>query len=220
MNPVWYVVPSVVALAVLAFVLNRRREAARTEDVRRFARQRGFEYRDKVDRPPVQTRLFKEGRGRRVHNVLSREEIDAKTMLFDYRYVQSGGEHSSVEHVTVAAFRRDGRSFPPFELRPENVFHKIAGALGWRDVDFEAYPDFSGKWLLRGPDEAAIRRVFEPSVLAFFEKTSGWSVETENGWVVAYRAGRRVPPHDLAGFLEEAKRIDGVLDAAARGGRP
>jgi len=220
MQPFWYFVAFGVVIAVVAFVVNRRHERGRTDALRRFARMRGFEFREKPERLPLGTRLFREGRRGRAHNLLSRDGMNEGALLFDYRFVRSAGQHSSVQNQTVAAFRRDGRSFPPFELRPENVLHKIGHLLGWRDIDFDNRPDFSSRYLLRGPDEAAIRRFFTPDLLAFFEKNPGWWVETENASVVVYRESRRAKPDDLATFLDEAKRIDDVLDALARGVRP
>ncbi len=125
-----------------------------------------------------------------------------------------------METQTVAAFRRDGRSFPQMELRPENVLHKIANLFGWKDIDFDNRPEFSSKYLLRGPDEAAVRRLMDSTTLAFFEKNLGWFVETENAWVLVYRDDRTVKAEELAAFCEAAKKIDDVLDHAARAMRP
>jgi len=39
---------------------------------------------------------------------------------------------------------------PFFELKPENTFHKIGQVFGYQDIDFEAFPNFSKGYLLRG----------------------------------------------------------------------
>jgi hypothetical protein len=216
--PFW--IPVAVLVVIAAIFFTRRQAKERTEALRHFARTRGFEFKDKDPSLAFHTHLFQQGGGKHLSNVLQRDGMEERTLLFDYRFIESHGKSSSVETQTVAAFRRDGRSFPQMELRPENVLHKIANAFGWKDIDFEHRPEFSSKYLLRGPDEAAIRRLMDSDTLAFFEKNLGWCVETENAWLLAYHADKRVKVEQLAAFCDAAKKIDDALDHAARGLRP
>ena len=201
------VITGTLLVAASVFLWMRRREQERTEAMRRFARTRGFEFRETVDRPGPDTWLFKRGRRRRVRNVLTRSEPDGELTLLDYRYHEHHGNHSHREQQTVVMFRRPGRPLPAFELRPENLFHKVAAVFGFRDIDFENRPDFSGKYLLRGPDERAVRELFGPSVLGLFEKNPGWSAESDGEVLVVYRGGKTAKPDDLPEFLEDTKRV-------------
>ena len=192
-------------LGASLFLWRRRRDRERTEALRHFARTRGFEFRETVDRPGPETWLFKRGRRRRGRNRLTRSEPDYEVAIFDYRFWEHHGNHSRREEQTVAMFRRAGHPVPSFEMRPENLLHKVAAVFGVRDIDFESRPEFSGKYLLRGPDERAVREVFGPAVLAFFEKNPGWSVETQGDTIVVYRGGKTAKPDDFPEFLEQAK---------------
>ncbi|MFN8178048.1 MAG: hypothetical protein U0167_08970 [bacterium] len=214
MQPLWIIIPTAIAIGVTAFLVSRRMQEKRTEAMRRFARMRGFEFREKDAGVAVKTHLFKQGHRGKSVNALSRDDLGGKVVLFDYRYVRSAGQNSHVHTQTVAAFRHDGRSLPPFELRPENVLDKVASVLGWMDIDFDNRPDFSSAYLLRGPDEAAIRRAFGTAVLAFFEKSRGWSVEAEDPWLLVYRGSKCVKPEELEKFLEEARQVDDAFGTA------
>lgn len=211
---------AVLVLIVGAVVVTRKREAARAEALLHFARTRGFEYRDKDPAITFHTHLFQRGHSKRLFNILSRDDVDVRTLVFDYRFTEHHGKNSDTDTQTVAAFRRDGRSFPLIELRPENVLHKLANAFGWKDIDFENRPEFSAKYLLRGDDEGRIRRLMDSGTMAFFEKNLGWCVETDAAWVLVYRADKRVKPEQIAAFVDAARKIDDVLDVAARGLRP
>jgi hypothetical protein len=64
----------------------------------------------------------------------------------------------------VISFQSSLLSLPEFELRSENMFHKIGKAFGCQDINFESHPEFSKRYLLRGADEEAVRTFFTPEM--------------------------------------------------------
>jgi hypothetical protein len=79
--------------------------------------------------------------------------------------------------------------------------------LGYQDIDFESHSRFSSSYLLRGPNEAAIRAEFSPNILDYFEnQPAHWHVETQLNRMAVFRRGR-VKPDDLHQFLGDATRI-------------
>ncbi|MCX5796490.1 MAG: hypothetical protein NTY77_13435 [Elusimicrobia bacterium] len=146
------------------------------------------------------------GHSRQFSNVL-RGKLDAEAALalFDFSYVTGNGKSRHTYRQTVAGFHVPGLGLPAFELRPENILHKVGGLFGYQDIDFDASPEFSGKYLLRGKEEAAVRRLFDAAVLNHFALHSGWRVEGQGEWLAVCREGRRVAPADLRNFLDETK---------------
>ena len=126
-----------------------------------------------------------------------------EAVLLDVRV----GSGKQARTQTVACFRLAGKRWPRFEMRPESFIHRIATRLGMKDIDFEASPEFSRSYLLRGADEAAVRAVFHPGLLMFFEQHKGWCVEGEGEWLAVYHAVQVIPPAKLRGFLEETTPI-------------
>lgn len=199
---------ALVALAV--FLWWRKREGDRRAELERLShilgwsyfREAGLETIAELEHFP----LFGQGRRRRIRNLLRRTDGAMRRLFFDYLYVTGGGQHSQSHRLSLAAFEVESE-LPVFALRPEHLLHKIGSAFGFQDIDFDASPEFSRRYLLRGEDEDAVRTLFGPSVRAFFDRQPGWSIEGGGNWLVFYRHGKRVPPSELSAFLESCKNV-------------
>ncbi|MBZ0113243.1 MAG: hypothetical protein K8J08_12320 [Thermoanaerobaculia bacterium] len=202
-------------VVVVVVVLVRRYERRRKEELESELYGLGFSFQEKDDsllagelgRLPV----FGRGRRGRVRNVARRERSGREVVLFDYTYTVGGGQNSSTHRQTIAAVRSQERPVPDFELRPEIVFHKIGEMFGYQDIDFEDSPEFSNRYVLRGTDEEAIRRLFNPQVRRALETDSKWSIEGAGGWTIYFRHGKRIKPIDLATFLDQFRSIADFL---------
>ncbi len=107
---------------------------------------------------------------------------------------------------------------PDLVLAPENILHKIGKVFGYQDIDFDSSPDFSSHYLLRGPDEMAIRSAFGADA----RRTSGRSGMARGGRggsVGIYRSDKRCKPEDLAAFRDQASACSGPSRAADGRGR-
>jgi hypothetical protein len=146
-------------------------------------------------------KLFKHRNGK-IRNLSQKKSpsLDEDVSLFDYKYTISTGKSSVTYDQTVFFVNSKNLGLPDFILKPENIGHKIAAFLGWEDIDFEAYPAFSDKYHLKGEDEDYIRHHFNDDVLKFFSKTSGWTVEAVNYYLVFYAHNSLVPENILADF--------------------
>ena len=143
-------------------------------------------------------------------------EADATT--FEYEY-DNGGEFSSTVRQTVVLFHSNELSLPDFELQPRTYFHKFnVLRRGRKEIDFDSRPDFSKPYLLSGNDESAIRQVFSRSVLEYFERHQGLSVESRNKRLLFYRHnkhvffdGTQVRPDKIKLFLDEGRAVLGLF---------
>lgn len=146
--------------------------------------------------------LFKYGKGK-IRNLSQKKShtLDEEISLFDYKYTISTGKSSVTYDQTVFFVNSKNLGLPEFILKPENIGHKIAAFLGWEDIDFESYPAFSDKYHLKGKDEEFIRHHFNDDVLKFFSKTSGWTVEAVNYYLVFYAHNSLVPENILSDFF-------------------
>lgn len=211
----WLLAP-VIILAITWIVLaSRRRERKRTEELQYLATAMDctFEAAGDVEslRAIGDLPLFQRGHSKRVKNVMTaRADADGAKFL-DYQYTTGSGKNQHTSAQTVALFPRGVPSLPELVLAPENVFHKIGQAFGYKDIDFDSAPEFSTSYLLRGPDETAIRAAFHPDTLSFFAQHAGWTVEARNGTAAIYRAGKRCNPADMRTFIEDARRVRSAL---------
>lgn len=203
------ILTTVFVLTILYF--SWRHEKNRTDQMQQFAEEIGMSFVPKGDEREIQRlptfELFSQGSSRRLFNLLRGEARNVELSIFDYQYTTGSGKNSSTHKQTVLLMRSPSLMLPEFTLRPENFLHRIASLFGFRDINFEDHPDFSGKYLLRGKDEEAIRALFTSDRLLFFEGASVVCLEGKNDQLVIYRAGERPDPARIRAFLEEGFAI-------------
>ncbi len=210
---------AIVVLAVVIIIAARRAEKARVEGLQQAAAAAGFTFETEGDLERIKALgdlpLYGRGHSRRVKNVLSGRSGNADVTVFDYRYTVGRGKQSHTSDQTIALYPGTGRALPDFQMAPENLFFdKLNQVLGYQDIDFDSNPEFSSRYILRGPDEHAIRSAFSGDMQSFLAAHEGWTVETQAGTVAIYRAAQRVKPEGLSDFLEQSRA---VLTALARG---
>ncbi len=210
------VVGGVVALVAVIAYVSYLQETKRTEALRQAAEELQFDFTPKDggllnDLAGRGLFLFSQGHGKKVYNVLRGRAGGLEVAIFDYTYTTGGGKNSHTHRQTVVAFRFDGPALPAFSLRPENVWHKIGHLFGYQDINFDEHPAFSSRYLLRGPDEAAVREVFTDEVLSFYEDMRGVSTEANGDRLLFYRHDKRVKPDGVRPLLEEGFKVLAVF---------
>jgi hypothetical protein len=202
-------------LIILAAVLavSHYREKERTERLQTVAAEMGYSFLPEADSSLHGTlghfHLFSQGHSRKAHNVLRGRAGDVEVTIFDYRYRTSSGKHQDIKHQTVLLFESERLHLPHFTLRPENLFHKLGSSLGYQDIDFDAYPAFSDRYLLQGPDEGAIREAFDDEVLSYYSRYGDLCTEGARQQLIFYRPRKRLDPVMIHSFLDEGlKALD------------
>jgi hypothetical protein len=199
------------------FIVSQQMEKQRTEALAAAAQGMGFAFEPEGDVEVMKgfgdLPLYGRGHSKRVRNVMTGKAGERDVKLFDYRYTTGSGKNSHTWSQTVAVFPQGAAGLPDFLLAPENILHKIGQVFGYQDIDFDASPDFSSHYLLRGSDETAIRSAFGAEALAYFGQERGWHVEVAAGNVGIYRSDKRCKPEELPAFREQ---VSAVLRAVAR----
>lgn len=201
-----------VLLAVAVILWTKRREDRRIEALRRVSRRLGFTFREKprieevLD--PADLPLFSRGRRGRIIGALTGSGDET---VLEYRYTTGSGNHSHTHRQTVYLYRSSSLRLPVFQLHPEHLGHRLLEALGRGDIDFDSNPEFSRAFVLRGPDEAAIRKVFSRAVMNRLLRRRKLSVEGAGDRLVIYRAGKTDPPEGLRKTLDAHRRLFDLL---------
>jgi hypothetical protein len=134
-----------------------------------------------------------------------------KAALFDYQYSVGHGKHRSTFNQSVVYFEPPNLNLPFFSLRPERTFHKIISALGYQDIDFGNRPDFSKQYLLRGPDEQAVRNAFSDAVLSSYETNPGTCTDGGGNQLFIFRQGYRIAPLEAQSFISWASGVKNLF---------
>ncbi len=200
----------IIVYAVISYYSKQRQKAFRQQ-----AESLNLTFSEKADQAIMDAmsgfHLFSQGHSRRISNVLTGKFNDIPVTLMDYKYTTGSGKNSHTWSQTVAAFEYEKLSLPVFVLRPENLFDKIGSVFGKKDIDFEAAPIFSKKYLLRGDDEPSIRMIFNEWALQYYEQHPGLSTEGDGRKLIYYRISKPVAPAKIEAFLQEGYEIYGLF---------
>lgn len=217
------IIVSVLGVVGLIVFLAHKAENARTEATRGIAEDLGLQFHAEgaptLEAVLGKLRLFNQGRRRKFKNTMTGNANNVQIAIFEYRYTTGSGKHQHTHQQSVISFESEFLSLPDFEVRPEGMFHKIGQAFGYKDIDFETHPTFSKRFLLRGPNEPAIRDLFQPALLDFFEDLKkGVCVEAGNNRLIFYRAGKRLKPEQIRELMEEGFGVYGMLKRSEQSG--
>ncbi len=209
------VVLVVLGLMIPLYLYQKKQAAARLLALQQMATALGWTF---TATPPLSVIpglerhfLFSQGRAKTISNMLSGEVQGARAALFDYKYTTGYGRSTQVHHQTVAYFQTGKLNLPQFSLRPEGLAYKLMTALGYNDIDFPNHPTFSGKYLLRGPDEPAIRQAYNERVLAYFDNHLKLWVDGAGQELFVYQLNAPVPPENVRPFLDQGLAVLNVF---------
>jgi len=160
----------------------------------------------------VGSHLAKAGYARTVHNVLQPSgPAELAMFLFDYSYSIGTSGYGQTVGQTIIRMQSPLLKLPPFSISPENIFSKIDKVFGYSDINFSEVPEFSRTYLLRGPDEAAVRQLFNSSIIQFFEQEQDLTVEAAGDLMFLYRYNKQVTAEEMGTFVETGKRALALL---------
>lgn len=154
-------------------------------------------------------KLFRRGIGKKITNVFrSRDEmLETDLRIFDYQFTISTGKTSKRYRQTV--FFADSRKLglPEFRMKPELFIHKIGSLLGFKDINFEAFPEFSRQYYLKSTDEYYLRASMHDGILRFFSVEKGWRVEGINYYLIFYKKDVLFPPEEIKDFFAKGTQV-------------
>jgi hypothetical protein len=209
---------AIIAFSLIIFAVGAYFEKKRREALSAVAEELAFQFRPNGDAELNQLlsgfELFNLGHSRRMTNLLQGKTSDLELNLFDYQYTTGSGKNRTTRTYSIFVARRPGMKLPEFSLAPENFLHKIGSLFGFQDIDFDSHPRFSSRYLLRGSDEEAIRTLFKPKVLDWFEEHGGLTIEAKRDLVVFYKSPR-ISPTQIRNFMAEGFEVLKVFDDAA-----
>jgi hypothetical protein len=222
-TPLWaWAVGIAIAAAFAIYLYGRGR--TRTAALSRIASKMGWKFTatagDQWLRQQGDFPLFSRNDERSVYYLMEGQIDGAEAAVFDLEnrnHRLAGETPSGGSYQTVVSLRSGQLNLPSFSLGPENILRQLAGAVRDKDINFDTHPEFSKRYLLRGQDETAIRSLFNPSLLAFFESFKSGITVAYADRMIYYRDSRKVRPKEFRSFVDEALRVFNQLrDAQAQ----
>lgn len=187
-------------------------EKKRREALAALAAQLGFRFDPSRDRDHddeyAHFEIFRRGHSRAAHNTLSGElEIDgrrwpAKMGDFTYKITQHSGKSTSTQtyRFSYLILHMPWPDVPDLLIRREGMFDKIAGALGFDDIDFES-AQFSRLFHVSSADKRFAYDVIDPRMMEFLLAGDPPTVDIENARCCISDGRRRWEPAEFRGRL-------------------
>ena len=105
---------------------------------------------------------------------------------------------------------------PIFTMEKEGVIEKIFDRMmaftGYKDIDFEMYPDFSNKFLITGKDESEIQSFFTPEIIRFFENHQIYHLESNGEALVIFDKIKLARTDETIAFIDYGQELASILN--------
>lgn len=199
------------ALVIFFGWLSWKQEKERTEAMGALARVFGWSFageakdHDFNDRYP-QFSCFQRGHSRYAHNqmrgIVRLHGLDAEAQAGDFHYkiTRNNGKTTSTTTYRISYLLVKlpfGRGLPSLALRNEGFLDKLAGAIGFDDIDFES-AEFSRRYHVGSSDRKFAYDVLHPQMIDWMLNINPPAFEISRG-VLLLVADRRWSPPDFRG---------------------
>jgi hypothetical protein len=108
------------------------------------------------------------------------------------------------------------KKIPVFTMEKEGLFEKIFDRVmaltGYKDIDFEMYPDFSRKFLITGKNESEIRSFFSKELVEFFEKNQIYHVESNGEAIIIFDKIKLARTDETISLIDYSRRLVQLLN--------
>ncbi len=160
--------------------------------------------------------IFRRGHSRAAYNTMWGElerqgrRWPAKMGDFTYKITTSTGKSTSTQtyRFSYLILHMPWSRVPDLLIRREGMFDKIAGVLGFDDIDFES-AEFSRRFHVSSPDKRFAYDVIDPRMMEFLLKGDPPTVDIENRRCCISDGRRRWEPVE---FRQKLKWITEFLD--------
>lgn len=210
-GPVLLIV-AVLAVVVVAIVFGAKQAQKRRDALAALARRLGWRFDPDRDRHHderfAQFAMFRQGHGRAAYNTLEGEITIADRVYrgqmgdFTYKVTRNNGKSrtTTTYHVSYLLLRPPLVWRGELRIRPEHLFDKLAGAIGFDDIDFES-EEFSRKFHVKCDDKRFAYDVVTPRMMEFLLRSSPQLVEYDDGWCLLSQGNKRWRPEEFETHL-------------------
>jgi hypothetical protein len=202
-----------VAVTIAGIVLSAKAERERFQALTKWCRDEKWQFDPwQDDNPHFDYPLFSQGHSRYRRWRAKKRAVgavtglgDAALELFEYHYAitSNTGRSSSTRHYFFVCARVvTGVDMGRVLIRPETWSDKVAGSIGFDDIDFED-AEFSKRFFVKARDRRQAYDLIDGPMMRFLCASSSPSVETNGRELLVHVAGRADAPNyaAMAGFV-------------------
>jgi len=143
------------------------------------------------------------------------KDFDVPWEIADVTYSESATFTAETFNTTLMVLKLP-KKIPIFTMEKEGVLNKIVDRVrsytGYKDVDFEMYPEFSKKFLILGNNESEIRSFFTDEIIRFFESHQIYHLESNGEALVIFDKIKLARTDETIAFIGYGKELAAILD--------
>ena len=187
----------------------------RQKRLRNLATEKDYQFRSQVDWNTIYLKKFHYFEIRpieRKYNCLKGtfKESNVSWEIADVTFNEGNAFTAETFNTTLMILKLN-KKLPIFTMEKEGVLEKIIDRVmaftGYKDINFEMYPDFSKKFLLMGPDEAEIRSFFTDEIIQFFENHQIYHIESNGESIVFFDKIKLARTDETISFIDYGKKL-------------
>jgi len=145
-------------------------------------------------------------------NVLSAYTDFGKLEVADITLTEGALQEKNETQITVLQVSEIDTHISDFTLEPEGLWSRVSEMVNGTDIDFQSYPEFSGKYYLRGNEEAAIRQFFSEPVIRFLECHEDVHVECHKNKLLFYKKRGLLDNEEIRNLITLVESLMGVAN--------
>ena len=143
-------------------------------------------------------------------------DSDISWEIADITFSEGGAFTAETFNTTLMVLKLN-KKIPVFTMEKEGVLEKIFDRVmaytGYKDIDFEMYPDFSKKLLIMGNKESEIRSFFKDEVIRYFENHQIYHLESNGEAIVIFDKIKLARTDETIAFIDYGKELATLLDS-------
>ncbi|RCT54174.1 SulP family inorganic anion transporter [Winogradskyella sp. KYW1333] len=192
----------------------------RQKRLRNLATEKDYEYSSLVDWNTIYLKKFHFFEIRpieRKYNCLKGtfEDLNVSWEIADVTFNEGQAFTAETFNTTLMILKLN-KKIPVFTMEKEAVleklFDRVMAFTGYKDIDFEMYPDFSNKFLLMGNNESEIRSFFTDEIVRFFENNQIYHLESNGEAIIIFDKIKLARTDETIAFIDYAKELATLLD--------
>ncbi|WP_298427692.1 SulP family inorganic anion transporter [uncultured Kordia sp.] len=193
----------------------------RQKRLRNLATEKDYQYASQVDWNTIYLKKFHFFEIRpieRKYNCLKGrfKDLNMSWEIADVTFNEGQAFTAETFNTTLMVLKLN-KKIPVFTMEKEGVLEKIFDRVmaftGYKDIDFDMYPDFSKKFLLMGNNESEIRAFFTDEIIRFFENHQIYHLESNGEALIIFDKIKLARTDETIAFIEYGKELATLLDA-------
>ena len=192
----------------------------RQKRLRNLATENHYQYNSKIDWNTIYLKKFHFFEIRpieRKYNCLTGlyKDLEVSWEIADITFNEGQAFTAETFNTTVMVLKLN-KKIPVFTMEKEGVlgkiFDRVMAFTGYKDIDFEMYPDFSNKFLLMGDNESEIRSFFTDDIIRFFENNHIYHLESNGEALIIFDKIKLARTDETTAFIKYGKELSTLLN--------